>query len=125
VSLCCIEVADRFTQLRVILVRMELPSGLELVRSTGEFDETSVPAGLLSAHRIASGVWGRLVVRSGALVFVVEDDPSGASGTSTDVDERRTVVEGESVVIPPGLVHHVELTGPVAFRIEFHRSIES
>jgi tellurite resistance-related uncharacterized protein len=111
-------------QLRVILVRMDLPDGLELVRSTGEFDETSVPGGLLSAHRIASGVWGRLVVRAGALVFVVEDDPAGAAGASTDVDERRTVSEGESVVIPPGLVHHVELVGPVAFRIEFHRSIE-
>jgi tellurite resistance-related uncharacterized protein len=107
-----------------ILDGMELPGGLELVRSTGEFDETSVPGGLLSAHRIASGVWGRLVVRTGALVFVVEDDPAGAAGAPTDFDERRTVAEGESVVIPPGLVHHVELVGPVAFRIEFHRPIE-
>ena len=103
---------------------MEFPEGLELVRSTGEFDETSVPAGLLSAHRIASGVWGRLVVRSGELVFVVEDDPARAAGEHIDTDERRTVSEGESVVIPPGLVHHVELVGPVAFRIEFHRPID-
>jgi tellurite resistance-related uncharacterized protein len=103
---------------------MELPDGLELVRTTGEFDETSVPGGLLSAHRIASGVWGRLVVRSGALVVVVEDDPARAAGAPPDREERRTVGGGESVVIPPGLVHHVEMVGPVAFRIEFHRSIE-
>ncbi len=103
---------------------MDLPHGLELVRTTGEFDETSVPGGLLSSHRIASGVWGRLVVRSGALVFVVEDDPTRSTGAPTDLEERRTVGAGENVVIPPALVHHVELVGPVAFRIEFHRPIE-
>ena len=34
---------------------MELPDGLELVRSTREFDESSVPDGLPCAHLIIPG----------------------------------------------------------------------
>ena len=50
-----------------------LPPGLVHLRTTPEFDERSVPAGLLAAHRIAEGVWGLLRVRAGTLDFVVED----------------------------------------------------
>jgi tellurite resistance-related uncharacterized protein len=37
-----------------------LPDGLVLDRTTDEFDEHTVPAGLLRDHRVAAGVWGRL-----------------------------------------------------------------
>ena len=103
---------------------MELPDGLELERSTREFDEKSVPAGLLSAHRVASGLWGRLVVTSGEVGFVFESDSDGGLGMGDDPDRRRMVGAGESVVIPPGRPHHLELTGPVTFHIEFHRPAE-
>ncbi|MEZ5215007.1 MAG: DUF1971 domain-containing protein [Ilumatobacteraceae bacterium] len=53
----------------------ELPGGLVLVRTTPEFTEATVPA-LLRAHRVAEGVWGRLVVIEGAVDFGFEDDPS-------------------------------------------------
>lgn len=89
----------------------ELPAGVELVRTTDEFDERDHPAGLLRAHRVADGVWARLVVRAGGLGFVFEDRP----------DDRRVVGEGCSLVIPPGRLHHVEIDGPVSFVLEFHR----
>lgn len=88
-----------------------LPEGLELARTTDVFDQDSVPAGLLRAHRVAPEVWGRLVVRSGSLGFVFEDDPE------TVVD----VPAGRSIVIPPDRPHHLELTGTVTFVVEFHR----
>ena len=50
-----------------------LPDDLDFARWTPTFDETSVPAGLLAANRAADGVWGRLVVESGAIGFVFED----------------------------------------------------
>ncbi len=87
------------------------PDRLRLVRTTPEFDETTVPAGLLAAHRIAEGVWGRLTVRSGSLRFVFESRP----------DVGRTVGSGEHQVIPPSEPHHVEMIGPVRFAVEFHR----
>jgi tellurite resistance-related uncharacterized protein len=89
-----------------------LPEGLEHVRTTDVFDETTVPAGLLRAHRVADGVWGRLVVRSGSVVFVFDDDP----------DHPLTVAAGESVAIPPSRQHHLEVLGQATFAVEFHRA---
>ena len=90
----------------------ELPSGLEHVRTTPTFNEETVPPGLLGAHRIASGVWGRLVVHSGTLIFRFEDAP----------EESQVVHAGEHLAIPPACPHRIELgEGPVAFAIEFHR----
>ncbi len=88
-----------------------IPAGARLVRTTPEFDEGSVPDGLLQAHQIAAGVWGRLVVREGSLVFAFED----AAGPG------RHIGAGAAVVIPPERLHHVEVTGPVRFVVEFHR----
>lgn len=89
----------------------KLPDGVRLVRTTPDFDEGTVPAGLRSAHRIADGVWGRLVVLSGALEFVVEAEP----------DDPRRLDAGDAQIIPPGVVHHVDVVGPVRFHVEFHR----
>lgn len=90
-----------------------LPPGLEHVRTTDVFDEHSAPAGLRRAHRVADGVWARLVVHSGALGFAFEDEPA---------DRQRVVAAGQSVVIPPARLHHVAFDqGPVTFAIEFHR----
>ncbi len=89
-----------------------IPSDFVLARTTAVFDNASVPAGLLRAHRVADGVWGRLIVHSGQVGFVFEDDPGGAV----------FVGPGDSVVIPPGRLHHVELDQPATFAVEFHRA---
>ncbi len=91
--------------------RPQLPDGLEHVRTTDVFDETTVPAGLLRAHRVADGVWGNLVVHTGAVTFVFDDEP----------DHPITVGAGDTVAIPPARQHHVELDGPATFAVEFHR----
>ena len=95
----------------VRLVDVELPDGVELVRSTAEFDETSTPPGLLASHRIAAGVWGRLVVMSGALAFEFDDG----------CDARKIIIAGDHQIIPPQREHCVELLGAVVFRVEFYR----
>jgi tellurite resistance-related uncharacterized protein len=56
--------------------RTRLPDGLEHVRTTDVFDNGTVPAGLLRAHRVADGAWGRLVVHSGTVTFVFDDQPA-------------------------------------------------
>ncbi len=89
----------------------ELPPGLEHVRTTDVFDHENHPAGLRRAHRVAEGVWARLVVHTGGLDFVFDDEP----------DAPRHVEEGGSVVIPPGRLHHLDLLEPVTFALEFHR----
>ena len=91
-----------------------LPEGLVHLRTTPEFDEHSVPSGLLAAHRVAAGVWGLLRVRSGSIDFVFEDGATPA----------RRVRAGDTQVIPPGDRHHLELVGSVTFAVEFHGSPE-
>ena len=90
----------------------ELPGGSELVRTTDLFDNDTVPAGLLRAHRVADGIWGRLVVHAGIVGFVFEHEPH----------QRHVIAAGESIVIPPARPHHVELDGPATFAVEFYRT---
>lgn len=88
-----------------------LPSGAEAYRSTRSFDEHGVPSGLLGEHTTKDGVWGRLQVETGELW--VEFAPP----LSVMVRGRPSV----PVVIPPSIVHHVRLAGPVRFHVEFLR----
>ena len=90
----------------------DLPDQVELVRTTDVFDNDSVPAGLLRAHRVAEGVWGRLVVHTGRVSFVFEDQAEHPIG----------VGPGEHVVIPPSRPHHLELGESATFAVEFYRS---
>jgi tellurite resistance-related uncharacterized protein len=89
-----------------------LPEGLEHVRTTDVFDHLHHPAGLRRSHRVADGVWARLVVHTGSLTFVFEDE----------ADRPRAIAAGDAVVIPPGRLHHVDIDGPVTFALEFHRA---
>ena len=89
-----------------------LPSELVLDRTTDVLTEVTVPAGLLRAHRVARGVWGRLVVVEGRLRFVWE---------SADAGDPIELVKGDSVVIPPETPHRVEPGTGCRFVVEFHR----
>ena len=91
-----------------------LPPGLSLVRVTNSFDVETTPKGLRRAHRIATGVWGLLVVNAGSLLFVFEPNDAGP-GTS------HRVKAGEQVVIPPQVLHHVEPDSDAVFCVEFHQ----
>ncbi|MCA9711493.1 MAG: DUF3565 domain-containing protein, partial [Myxococcales bacterium] len=82
----------------------QLPEGSVSYRRTADFDEHTVPAGLLAAHRTRAGVWGRL--------WLVFEAPWG---------ERVQVEPGAPAVIPAAVPHHVEPCGPVCFHVEFLR----
>jgi len=91
-----------------------MPEGLELVRSTPLLDQETVPAGLLKAHRITRGVWGKLVVHTGELIFRFEDE----------LLHRHHISAGEHFDIPPSRPHHLIVDDPVTFQVEFHRPPE-
>lgn len=89
----------------------ELPTGVEHQRTTDDFTDQTVPAGLLRAHKIAPEVWGRLVTVAGTVRFVWEDSAS----------EPVVLGAGDSVVIPPDTPHHVEPQAGARFHVEFYR----
>ncbi|MDA0978297.1 MAG: DUF3565 domain-containing protein [Proteobacteria bacterium] len=49
--------------------RFEFPEDLTSYRRTPDFDETSIPAGLLKDHSTKTGTWGLIRVQSGELQY--------------------------------------------------------
>ena len=88
----------------------DLPAGLEKYAETPVFTAETVPGKLTSLHDIKAGTWGRLMVLTGALDYVVQGPPLS----------RRRINAGETGIIEPQVRHRVELVGPVTFRVEFH-----
>ncbi len=88
------------------------PDDVVAYRRTPEFDATTTPAGLLGEHNTKAGVWGRIQVIEGALLYRVTDPRREAS-------ERLLTPESRPGVVEPQIKHHVALTGPVRFYVEF------
>lgn len=87
----------------------EMPDGLEIVRTAGPFDESSVPAGLQRAHRVAAATWGRLHVLEGRVRFALQTSPPIV----------RDLHAGDLQPIPPEIDHEVTITGPVRLEVDF------
>ncbi|MEW6153579.1 MAG: DUF3565 domain-containing protein [Actinomycetota bacterium] len=88
--------------------RAELPADLEVVRALGPFDQTTLPAGLGRAHRVADGMWGRLTVTEGEVTLTIETEPPLVT----------VVGPGQSHPIPPAVDHAVALAGPARLAVE-------
>jgi tellurite methyltransferase len=89
--------------------RAEPPEGLIVERTVGPFDETTLPAGLLRAHRIPAGTWGRLRVLEGSVDFSIDTDPPIEHHLDT----------GQIQPIPPEVNHELRPRGPVRLVVEF------
>lgn len=87
-----------------------LPTGAVKTGSTKSMTNETVVPGILGKHLTPEGKYGLLVVEEGALRFIWEDDASNALDADPD----------HPVAIEPERYHHVELTGPVQFRVEFY-----
>lgn len=88
------------------------PDDVVAYRRTPEFDAATTPPGLLGEHNTNAGVWGRIHVMEGALLYRVTDPRREATERLLTPDEPPGVVE-------PEIKHHVALTGPVRFYVEF------
>lgn len=89
--------------------RAQLPDGLEVVRTAGPFDESSLPAGLQRAHRVAAATWGRLHLLEGRARFTLHTTPPLV----------RELIGGDRQPIPPEIDHEVTLIGPVRLEVDF------
>lgn len=87
---------------------LEWPAGLVPGRRTAEFTEATLPAGLRRAHATRAGVWARLHVTEGRLLF--RDLVSGA---------EQPLGPGVHALIHPERRHEVEPLGAVRFFVEF------
>jgi tellurite resistance-related uncharacterized protein len=54
----------------------QLPGNVAPYKRTPEFDENSIPKGLLNAHQTKEGVWGKIVVLEGQLRYSINGPES-------------------------------------------------
>jgi len=87
------------------------PAGLTKYSETPLFTADSVPDKLLKAHATKAGVWGKLQVLEGSLHYIVPGPPLS----------RSLIEAGDHGVIEPTVPHHLELAGPVSFKVVFYR----
>lgn len=88
-----------------------LPSHIISYKKTPEFNETSIPKGLLKSHQTKEGVWGKIVVLEGKLKFTISEP------------EEEVIILSDSVfgVVEPTIFHEVEPIGSVRFYVEFYK----
>ncbi len=87
-----------------------LPENAVKTGSTASMTNDTVAPGLLKKHLTPKGKFGLLVVEEGALQFVWQDDAANILDADPD----------HPIVIAPDRYHHVVLTGPVQFHVEFY-----
>ena len=88
-----------------------LPEDVIAYKKTPEFDELSVPKGLLNAHQTKQGVWGKIVILEGQLQYTI---------TKPEV-EVVVLTENSYGVVEPEIFHEVKPLGKVRFYVEFYR----
>lgn len=94
---------------------IKLPQGAKKVGETPIMDEKTVLKGILNKHMSPKGKYGYVVVEEGSLDFVWEDK----------LDDVITGDIEHPIVIEPERYHHVIITGPVKFKVEFYKVPDS
>lgn len=87
-----------------------LPVSVNPTRKTPEFDEASVPKGLLKAHQTKAGIWGKIVILEGELQYKINEPEEEIIILTT---ENHGVVE-------PTVLHEVKPLGSVKFYVQFY-----
>ncbi len=85
-----------------------LPESVRAYQQTAEYDQDTVPKGLLKDHQTKAGTWGRILVHEGLLLYTIGE-------------ESWTLRPGVDGIVAPGVVHYVTPQGPVRFVVEFLR----
>jgi tellurite resistance-related uncharacterized protein len=89
----------------------QLPENVVPYKRTPEFDEGSVPKGLLHAHQTKEGVWAKIVILEGRLQYSINEP------------ENEITILDENIfgVVEPTILHEVKPLGKVRFYVEFYR----
>jgi tellurite resistance-related uncharacterized protein len=89
----------------------ELPDHFIPYKRTAEFNEESVPAALRKDHSTKTGVWAKITVTRGKLLYRV---PSLGKEAELSV--------GTPGIVLPDVLHNVEPVGSASFFVEFYKA---
>ena len=86
-----------------------LPANVSGYKRTKTFVNTTIPSGLLKDHQTLPGVWGKIVVTKGRLLYVIEGQ------------EEHELSRDFFGVVEPQIIHFVRPLEEVEFHVEFYR----
>ena len=95
----------------VLCDRMEWPDRLAAYARTPDLDQDTVPRGLVASHTTKTGVWARIHVLEGTILYRVE----------APVDRCVRLQAPATGIVVPEVPHYVEPRGAVRFFVEFFR----
>ena len=87
-----------------------LPDNVVAYKQTPEFDESSVPNGLLNNHQTKEGVWGKIILLEGKLLYTINEPK-----------EEIYLDANNFGVVEPTVYHQIKPLGKVRFYVEFYR----
>ncbi|MDQ7057767.1 MAG: DUF3565 domain-containing protein [Ghiorsea sp.] len=91
---------------------LEFPKGLKEYKRTPTFTQDTIPKGLLKHHTTKMGIWGKIHVLQGKLLY----SPEGQASMVIGVGEESNVV--------PEMLHCVAAEGLVQFYVAFYTCAE-
>ena len=86
-----------------------LPSTVAPYHRTPEYTQETVPPGLEQRHNTKAGVWARVRVLEGRMVYRILEPEI----------EEHVLEPGRDGVIEPQVDHQIEMQEPVRFFVEF------
>ena len=92
----------------------QIPEQAQAYKRTPEFNQDTVPQGLLNAHQTKEGTWGKIVVLEGQLQYTINEP------------EVEVIMLDQNTfgVVEPTILHQVKLMGDMRFYVEFYRVAE-
>ena len=89
----------------------KLPNNLSSYKRTSDFNETTMPKGLLKAHQTPDSVWAKIIVLKGTLEYSI----------NSKVPETIMLDKDNIGIIEPFVLHQVKAIGEVVFYLEFYK----
>lgn len=96
------------------MAHLRIPRHWTIQRSTPFFTKDNIPAGLLSHHNTAEGVFGQICVMEGTVTFY-----GFANADATEPEQVIVIEAGQFATSPPQYWHRVELSDDAQFNINF------
>lgn len=88
----------------------EIPENASAYNKTRHYTDQSVPGMMKNDHSVRAGVWGKIVVERGEVLYMIDGD-----------DETYTLSKDNPGVIEPMVKHRIDPQPSSKFYIEFYR----
>jgi len=89
----------------------ELPEKVQAYNKSQTYTDRSTPGMMRKDHSTRAGVWGKIVVQKGEVIYNMEND-----------DESHTLSPEKAGVIEPTIKHRIDPQVGARFYIEFYRN---